>query len=421
MRTKATFNPILIIAIICLLMLSMVRIQSAFSNEESRISLEIAIQTALRENPELNAIREKIKVARAQIDGIALLGNPELETEFVGGADATQKLELIKAFELGGQRRHRKRIARTQLEKVNAEVAEASRLLTKSVKIAFYELVLVQEKLKLTKEVVEHSKQMRDIAQFQFEAGDISVTRANLANIQLQSALREATTLESELQLAQLVLNGLMGAPLETVCIAIDGLSEKITPDAFQKLTLDTLKRHALEHRTDLKSLQLNAQLTEAELNLAKKANIPDLSVGALAEHSTDAYAFGVKFSIPLPLFDRNRAKINAAKAQKQVDVAQISNSERQIFREVIAAFLSLRTTQKTLMFYENDSLKLINENLKLTRAAYELGEADLLEVILMQNEFIKTQFAYLEALTGHYKALTKLEAAVGTSLELLP
>lgn len=421
MRTKATFNHILTIAIICLLILSTVCTLSAFSNEESRISLEIAIQTALRENPDLNAIRKKIKVARARIDGIALLGNPELETEFVGGADATQKLELTKGFQLGGQRGHRKRIARTKLEKVNAEVAEASRLLTKSVKIAFYELVLSQEKLKLAKEVVEYSKQMRDIAEFQFEAGDISVTQANLANIQLQSALREATTLESELKLVQLTLNGLMGSPLETACIAIGGLSEKIAPDAFQKLTLDTLKRHALEHRTDLKSLQLNAQLTEGELNLAKTANIPDLSVGALAEHSTDENAFGVKFSIPLPLFDRNRAEINAAKAQKQVDAAQISNSERQIAREVIAAFLSLSTTQKTLMFYENDSLKLINENLKLTRAAYELGEADLLEVILMQNAFTKTRFAYLEALTAYYKALTELEAAVGTSLELLP
>ena len=82
MRTKTTFNHILIAIGICLSTLSMTQIPSAFSNGESRISLEIAIETALRENPELNAIREKIKVARARIDGIALLGNPELETEF---------------------------------------------------------------------------------------------------------------------------------------------------------------------------------------------------------------------------------------------------------------------------------------------------------------------------------------------------
>ena len=421
MRTKTTFNHIFMIARICLLTLIMVPISSAFSSGESRISLEIAIETALRENPELNAIREKVKVARARIDGIALLGNPELETEFLGGAHAEQKLELTKAFELGGQRGHRIRIAKTQLEKVDTELAKASQSVTKSVKIVFYELLLVQEKLKLAKEIVQHNEQMRDIAQTRFETGDISVTQANLANIHLQSALREAVTLESELQLAQLALNGLMGTPLEAARIAVGDLGEKASPDTLQKLTLDALKTQALAHRNDLKSLQLNAQLTESELRLSKAANIPDLSVGALAERSVGESAFGVKFSIPLPLFNRNRAEINATKAQQQVDTAQINNSEKQIVREVMAAFLSLSTTQKMLTFYEGDSLKLLNENIKLTRTAYELGETELLEVILMQNEFIKTRFAYLDALAAYHKALAELEAAVGTSLESVP
>ena len=418
MRTKTTFNHILMIGGICLLTLSMVRIPSAFSNEESRISLEIAIQTASRENPGLNAIREKIKVARARIDGIALLGNPELETEFVRGTDTEQKLELTKAFQLGGQRGHRKRIAKTQLEKVDAELTEASRSLMKSVKIKFYELLLVQEKIKLTKEIVQHNEQMLDIAQVQFEVGDISVTQANLASIQLQSALREAATLESELQLAQLALNGLMGTPLESARIAVGDLHEKISSDTAQNWTLGTLKTHALAHRTDLKSLQLNARLTESKLQLAKAANIPDIGVGALAERSAGENAFGVKFSIPLPLFDRNRSEIDAAKAQQQVNAVEINNQEQQIAREVMAAFISLRTAQKTLKFYEGDSLKLLNENLTLTRTAYELGEAELLEVILMQNEFINTQFAYLDALGMYHKALAELEAAAGTSLK---
>ena len=315
------------------------------------------------------------------------------------------------------QRGHRKRIAGTHLEKVDAQLAEASRLLTKLVKMAFYELALVQEKLKLTKEIIQHTEQMRDITQFQFETGDISITQANLANIQLQSALREAAMLESELHLAQLELNGLMGTPLEVQHTTIDGLPERISTDTHQKLTLEALKTRAFAHRTDLKSLQLDAQLTEKQLQLAKAANIPDLSVGALAQRTTDESIFGVKLTIPLPLFDRNRAEIDAAKAQQQVDTAQITDAEVQIAREVTSSLLSLNTAQKMINFYEGDSLKLLNENLNLTRAAYELGEAELLEVILMQNEFIKTRFAYLEALTVYHKAFAELEAAVGTSL----
>ena len=421
MDIKTSLNHIFIIVGICLLILMIGQIPPAFSNEEGRASLEIAIETALRDNPELNVIREKVKVARARIDGIAMLGNPELETKFLGGPHAEQSLELTKAFQLGGQRRHRIRIAKTQLEKVDAELAKASQFVTKSVKIAFYELLLVQEKLKLATEIVQHNEQMRDIAQTRFETGDLSVTQANLANIHLQSALREAVRLESKLQLAQLSLNELMGAPLETARVAVGELREKASPDTLQKLTLDALKTQALAHRNDLKSLQLNAQLTESKLRLAKAANIPDLRVGALAERSVNERAFGMKFSIPLPLFNRNRAEINATKAEQQVDTIEINNAEKQIAREVMAAFLSLSTTQKMLRFYEGDSLKLLNENLKLTRTAYELGETELLEVILMQNEFIKTQFAYLDALAAYHKAFAQLEAAVGTSLESAP
>ena len=440
MHTKLTFNPIFVIGIICLLALSVWQMPTAFSDEafsykEGQVSLEVALQTALRENPDLNVIREKLKVVHARIEGIALLGNPELETEFAGGIDGDQGLELTQLFQLGGQRGHQRRIAKVHLEKVNAELAEASRLLTKSVKIAFYELALAQEKLELVKEVIQHNEQMSDIAQFQFEAGDISVTQVNLANIQLQSALREVVKLEGELQLTQLELNALMGTALETVRIAVGGFpsasstsfgtpqtTPEISPDAISELTLDALKTHALARRNDLKSVQLNADLTENELRLAKAANIPDLSVGALAQRSSGENQIGVKLTVPLPFFDRNRAEIDAAKAQQQVDTIEISNQERQISQEVMAAFLSLKTAQKTLKFYEGDSVKLLNENLKLTRTAYELGEAKLLEVILMQNEFIEMRFAYLEALAAYYKALAQLEAAIDTPIEqLLP
>ena len=390
---------------------------TAVAAEHEEINLGGAIQTALRENLSMRVIREKVKVAQAQIDGIALLGNPELETEFVGGAEGEQILELTKSFQLGGQRKHRQDIAKTHLEKVSAELAEASRLLTKSVKLTFYALVLAQEKLELTKTLIQHNEQMRDIAQLQFEVGDISVTQVNLANIQLQSAQREAATLQSELALAQLELNGLMGTPLETKPIAVGGLPENISSSALKQLTLQTLTKHAIAHRADLKKVHLNAQLTESEHRLAKAVNIPDLGIGAIAERSAGEYAFGVKFSIPLPIFDRNRADIHAAKAQQQVDATEIRRTERQIAREVMAALLSLKIAQKVLTFYEGDTLKLLNENLKLTRTAYELGEAGLLEVILMQNQFSRTQFAYLNTLSTYCKAVAELEAAVGTSI----
>ena len=392
---------------ICVLGLNFVRIPATFAVEE--LTLDVAIQTALTLNPELKAIREKINVTQAQLDGIALLGNPEIETEVAGGIPGDQTYELAKSFELAGQRGHRRRIARTNIEKQNAEIAEASRLLTKSVKIAFYNLILIQEKLKLGKEVVQLGEQVVEIAQFQFEAGEISVTQLNLAKIQLQSGLRAMSALESQQQLTELELNNLMGTPLERVLVAVGQL--KSQPREFK---LDTLTATALANRADLKSLKLDTELIKSELKLARTATLPDLNIATFVEREDGESVFGGKLAIELPLFDRNLGEVNATKAQQQVNVAEISSQERAIVREVMGAVLSLKAAQKALGFYEGELLNLLDENLELTRTAYQLGEAELLEVILTQNEFIDTRFAYLDALATHRKALVELEAVVG-------
>lgn len=387
-----------------------------FTDSYEEITLESAIQTAMQENLGLKVLREKVKVAQAQLEGIALLSNPELESEFIGGGHAEQVLEITKSFELGGQRGHRKQIARINLEKVNFELNDEMRKLRKFITLAFYQVVLNQEKLELTKDIIKHNQQMYEMVQFQFDAGDIPVSQVGLANIQLQSARREFATLENEMRLAQLDLNGLMGTPLEATPIA----SGKYDELKSMSLKLDDLKSRALAHRPDLKSLRLNLQLTESAHRLAKAANIPNLNIGGIAERSQHETALGVKFSIPLPLFDWNRSEIDSAKAQKHEDNAQITNTERKVVREVMAAYLSLNAAQQNLKFYDDNLMKLLNENLTLTRSAYELGEAQLFELILIQNEFVKTRFAYLDAIASYIKAFVELEAAIGTSITLV-
>lgn len=405
------------LTIIGIFILPLTKIQtSELVSPNEEINLNTAIKTALLQNPTLKIIQEKVNVAQAELDGIALFSNPILESEFIDGSVGEQKLELTKSFEIGGQRGRRKEIAKLNLEKVNLELTDESRTLTKSVKLAFYQVVLVQEKLKLAQEIIKHNQQMFDIAQFQFTAGDISVTQVGLANIQLQSARRELAKLENGHQLAQLELNGLMGTPLDMKPTASGELPVKISI----KLDLEKLKSHALTHRAKLKSLRLNLQMTESTHRLAKAANIPDVSIGGIVERNPDETGFGVILSIPLPIFDRNRAVVNASKAQKQEDTAQVRYLERQIVREVMAAFISVGAAQKNLKFYESDLLKLLSENLNLTRSAYELGEVELLEMILIQNEFVKTRLDYLDTLYVYQKAFIDLEAAISTSIELV-
>ena len=185
------------------------------------------------------------------------------------------------------------------IEKVNTEVVDAQRLLLKEVKEAFYELLLTQEKIKLAKSIVQLNEQILDIAEVQFEVGEVPITEVNLAKIELQSAIREQTELENERELAQLELNGLMGTPMERPHLAKGEL--KYQP---LRLNLDVLKTYALANRADLKALQMeglsssNVEMA-AELGLEPRILDPETSVLPLHHSASETILANSAF----PLF----------------------------------------------------------------------------------------------------------------------
>ena len=394
---------------------SLINVQTLSEAEmNDEISLDVAIETALQKNYTLRTINEKVNIAQEEFKGIPILSNPELETEYIGGIQGEQNVEIIKSFELGGQRHYRKQMAKISLQKAKHELTRESQSLTKSVKLSFYQLLLIQEKLKLVNEMITHNQQIYDIAQFRHVAGDISVTQVGLANLQLQSTRRELASIENEKQLAQLELNSLMGTSLTKKPIVNGELQLENPPNS----DLESLISEALLHRVDLKSLKLQKQLTENRNKLAKAANIPDISIGGIVERTADETGLGLKLTLPLPIFDRNRVEINVSNAQIKKDDALLLDLENKITRDVTSAFLSVNAANRSLKYYENDHLKLLNENLNLTRSAYELGEAELLELILMQNEYIKSQMDYLDTQYISKKAYIDLEMAIGSTLE---
>lgn len=389
------------------------------NNRANEITLQEAIQTALTENLELKTVRETVGIAKAQLARITLL-NPELESEILPQEGGEFNLELSKEFQIAGQRGHKKRIAQVNLDKTTLEIKNAERLLIREVKEAFLKFLYLQEQIKLQQTIVNLREQILKIAQIKFEAGEIPITEVNTVKVERQTAEREKMELENELALAQLRLNSLLSKPLESDIRAAGELRYEPL-----ELSFDDLKRYAIENRPDLKSLQLKEQMNQSELDKALAERIPNLGISfitrrELAKASHETF-IGGKISIPLPLFDRNRGSIDEAKAKGLKIATEIANKRQSIFREVVSAKTSVSLAKKVIQFYEQDILDLLDENLELMQTAYELGEAELLEVLRTQDEFIENRFAYLKALFNYQVSVADLECAVGGKLKEEP
>ena len=66
---------------------------------------------------------------------------------------------------------------------------------------------------------------------------------------------------------------------------------------------------------------------------------------------------------------------------------------------------------------YGSEILPTLEKNLELLRKSFELGEIDVLDVLVAQERFLRGQQDALAAFQDYYDAWARLEAIVGVEL----
>ena len=134
-------------------------------------------------------------------------------------------------------------------------------------------------------------------------------------------------------------------------------------------------------------------------------------------EGEDTAYTIGLKLSMPIPLFDRNQAGVQEARAKRNSTESRLTAATRNVEREVETAYASFLNAEKVLALFKSNIIPQLEENLELTQEAYRLGEVGIQAVIQEQKKFFEVNDSYLTALHNRQTALVKLETAVATEL----
>lgn len=399
--------------------------------ETQKLALSQVVEYSLQNNGELKSFRDEKGIRDAGKTRATLLPNPTLELEGGSGAltgspaENSVSIGISQEFLLGGKRAKRLTVAERELEVYSWQLADRRRLLTGEVKSSFYDLLLAEQRLALTERSITLSKQLLDVTRARLAEGDIPELEMNLAKVEV--ARGESARIEAQRSLIQSRANlqSLMGLPSEA------GLDVSGRLDAGGQLakTLAGLKRSALEERPDLKALRSEKGRGDADLVLARAEGIPNLTAGVALSRDTTSieiggvevkdtdYIIGARLSVPIPVFDRNQAGVQEARAKVSSAESRLVAALRNVDREVEAAFASYQNSEKILSLYRRETLPQLEENLNLTREAYRLGEIGILEVIQEQKKFSEVNEGYLQALHDRQTALVKLEIAVATDL----
>jgi len=393
------------------------------------------VRRALLSNAELAAARIDIDRARARVRQAGLRPNPTVDFEQATGSltgssgERETGIGMSLPLEVSGQRKRRIVLAQAQLEASEAEVAEGERRLAREVLATYAEALAAIRELEITEGLNDIDLQTTRFVQARVNEGESAPIELSLLQVEVDRLKSRRAQVEGRLQATLIKLKNLVGIPVNEPIRLREELS---TSQAVwnQPASLDAAVEIALRTRPDLKLARLNVEVARAGLSLAQSQTGPevvastkyiqnrslfdDTPVGTISDRDK-LITFGV--SVSIPIFNRNQGtKAEAALAINQAERRR-DFLETAVRSEVASVYARLDAVQRSLTTFDQGVISRSNDNIRAIRAAYQIGEFKITDLLTEQRRLLDSQREFTEALVERYRALADLRIAIGSPL----
>jgi len=389
-----------------------------------KITLDQAIQMALRHNHTLLAARTTVQQSHAQEISANLRPNP---TAFVNWAylplykpedgylsylqnNTEGDMGLSYTIERGNKRFHRLQAAKDATDVARSQVADNERTTVAQVATLFINAQLADSTMELTEQNLKSFQKTVDIGETQFKGGAISEN--DYLKIKLQ--LLQFQTDDQQARLAKVQALSDLRQQLGYESVPVD--YDVTGPFEYRPLlvTLPELQAAAMQNRPDLRAAAQGVTAAISQYGLAKANGKQDLSVSSNYSHTGGINALTFGWSVPLAVFDRNQGEI----ARTNYAITQAREQETalrgQVMTDVKDAYEALLTDDKIARFYESGYLEVSRRNRDISEYAYSRGATSLLDFLDAERSYRSTQLSYRQAIAAYMQAIEQLRQAIG-------
>jgi cobalt-zinc-cadmium efflux system outer membrane protein len=392
-----------------------------------KITLDQAIDLALKHNHTLQAARTTIQQSQAVEVTANLRPNPTFFTDWEylpifnrpqgsTTADYLQgstegDLGLSYLIERGNKRARRLEAARSATAVTRAQVNDNERGTAFQVGYLFVNAQLADSTLELARKDLKSFQETIDISEVQFKDGAMSEN--DYLKIKIQLLQFETDVQQALLNKAQALSDLRQQLGYESVPADYDVVGEF----EYQPLLadLDELQAKALQNRPDLRAATLGVAAANSQYALAKANGKQDPTISANYSHVNGISAATWSFSIPLAIFDRNQGNI----AQTRIAIRQAEEQRKaangQVLTDVRDAYEGLQESAKIVQLLRSTYLDVAQKSRDISEYAYRRGALALLDFLDAERTYRATQLAYRQAVAAYLTSLEQLRQAVGT------
>lgn len=378
------------------------------------LTSERAVQIALLNNNQLQAMMFDIGIAHAEVVQAGLLSNPSLDALLrfpVGSSGSNLEAGLLQNLLSAFRVPARKQIAKEQLAETVKEVAYLATKVAAETRNALNAIRIAFRAESIARQNVTNARQLAHSISERMSLGlgtklDVNAAEAEAIHqeLYLQTAKRDLDT-------ASQVLSQLLGRSEINLSI-FSSVNERL--ESSKHFDLETMLRLAESHRLDLAARRHKLEMLETELRLEKRRFLRQASIGTSVEANNEGTEVGPAIDLEIPIFDQNQARI--AQAQYRLSKHQhLYEAQRlRVRTEVHQALTRYRTARQSLKIYEDRLLPLRRSNLALAREAFTEGKVEVLFVLEAQRRLLNARIQHLPKLNEFLDSLSEVQRAVG-------
>jgi len=376
------------------------------------LTLKAALELAYGANAALSTARRELEAVAGSILQAGLRPNPRVEAliEDLRPENRLTAIYYNQPLELGNKRPVRIAAAERRQDVVSAELNAMRAEIRAAVMVAFFDVLVAQERFLLTQGLVELSQRATNAASKRVTAGKVSPveeTKARVAEASVRVELSQAAT---NLKMARKRLAAIWGNATPRFERAEGQVEALPALPALNDLTA------RLANAPGLARAQLEVNRRQALVEVERSLRIPDvtLSLGGRRNNEAGLNQALLGVSLPIPIFNRNQG--NILEALRRTDKArdELSGTEIRLNNEVAQALERLNVARQEIEVLQREILPGAQSAYDAATKGYIMGKFSFLEVLDAQRTLFHAKSQYLRALAEAHRSAAEIERVLG-------
>jgi cobalt-zinc-cadmium resistance protein CzcA len=382
-------------------------------NGQERISLQAAIDTALKNN--LSVKNEKLKAEYQQklISSSANIPQANLSTEFgqINSIYHDNRVGLSQSFSFPTVYSNQKKVLNEEWKSSVLSVALKEAEIKKAVSQIYHSIIILKEKEKLLLQADSIYSEFVKKANLRFKTGESNVLEKATAQSQRGGIFLQLKSLQEEIQLAKLQMALVLNSANR-----FEPMENSLRMDLPVLISNQALGEHPLLKISDQQKI-----ITAANTRLEQSKMLPDLSLGYFNTSIQGTGADNMMYSpsrrfnsghigIGIPIFaGAQKARVNASKVREMMADNEYKTQLQTIENQYKSVQSQFESYLEAANYFEKNSLpeaKIISQT---ADKQFLNGEINYLDWVMLNNQAIVIRNNYLDLIKALNESIITL------------